>query len=290
MVDGTVPHGLDRQAYLSRKRAQQPARQSSPRRVYTILRACIRRGYFPDGHVFVENELMEQLSATRASVRTALQMLAHDGLVSRQVGDGTLIREIITSIPLGRPGPVLDQDAPRTISSELVERYTLAAPPFLAECLAVPIGAPIVMIENLIRQNGVPSSVFVSYVRPEVAANGPEPPERGDRTAPANERVLLAHLRGVEIGDADVYVEAIACDDRTGRLLGVEVGTPLLQREILLRDAAGDPVQLAFVTYRGDRTALYASGPGVAFYGDTRHGIAAHDRAGDNATTRRAHA
>jgi GntR family transcriptional regulator len=262
---------LGRQSYLAYQHARRAMRQSSPRRVYAILRSGIRRGYYPGGHVFVESELMRQLSATRAAVRTALQMLAHDGLVSRHAGGGTLLQDVITSIPIGRPGPIWERNPYRTASVERLDRNVLPASGLLAQCLQVPAGAPIVMLEYLVRQDGVASSVIVSYVHPAFAVDGPAEPVPPAVIAPDGELPLLPHLRGVEIGSADVYVEAVPCEERTSRLLGIPAGAPVLQRDILLHHPSGAPVELAFAQYRGDRSALYASGPGVAVHGDTRH-------------------
>lgn len=262
---------LDRQTYLAYQRARRVMRQSSPRRVYAILRSGIRRGYFPGDYVFVESELMRQLSATRAAVRKALQMLAHDGLVSRHSGGGTLIQDVITCIPIGRPGPIWERNPYRTASVERLDRHVLPAPGFLAQCLRVPAGAPLVMLEYLVRQDEVASSVIVSYVHPAFALEGLEEPAAPAVIGPNGELSLLPHLQGIEIGSADVYVEAVPCEERTSRLLGIPAGAPVLQRDTLLHDPSGAPIELAFAQYRGDRSALYASGPGIAIHGDTKH-------------------
>jgi DNA-binding GntR family transcriptional regulator len=61
---------------------------------YQALHAGIVSGDLSPGERLVEEELAEQLGLTRALVRTALLMLEHDGLVTRERNRGARVRRV----------------------------------------------------------------------------------------------------------------------------------------------------------------------------------------------------
>ena len=61
---------------------------------------------------------------------------------------------------------------------------------------------------------------------------------------------------GVEIAEAQETIETGLADPRDARLLGVDVGMPLLLLSRQAFDAAGTPVEWAQSRYRGDRYKL----------------------------------
>ena len=68
------------------------SRQKSTRIVHQLLRSSIKSGVLQTGDMLSEEHLITNLDSTRSSIRTALQMLADEGLVSRQRKMGTVVR------------------------------------------------------------------------------------------------------------------------------------------------------------------------------------------------------
>src|ERR1700761_6178834 len=84
--------------------------QNSPRRAYDQIRGAIRAGLIGMDHQLVEDHLTKHYPTSRTSVREALQTLAHDGLVTRQRGGGTLVSGVITQLPMENVVPVPPSD------------------------------------------------------------------------------------------------------------------------------------------------------------------------------------
>jgi GntR family transcriptional regulator len=66
----------------------------------------------------------------------------------------------------------------------------------------------------------------------------------------------LATDYGVEIAEAQETIETVLADPRDARLLGVDVGLPLLLLSRHSFDSEGTPVEWAQSRYRGDRYKL----------------------------------
>lgn len=253
---------LDRSSYLAAKREARAGRHNSPRRVYALLRSALRRGYFWQGNHLFEQDLMVQLSATRRAVREALGMLARDGILSRHSGEGTRVERWVTSVPIGYPSSLYEANPVHKATIEELDRRQIEAPEFVTSLLELPAGSPVVLREHVVLLDGEPGSVHFTYYGLHLDRSPEDtPPLALDDDAPRSERALLDYMRGIEYGELDVCVEAVVAEERTAKLLGVRPGAPVLQREILLRDPNGAPLQLSFGQFRGDRYAMYHSGP-----------------------------
>ncbi|HWK20275.1 MAG TPA: GntR family transcriptional regulator [Microbacteriaceae bacterium] len=257
-----MSHGtFDRNSYLAVKREERSDRHNSPRRVYALLRSALRRGYFWEGNHLFEQDLMAQLSATRRAVREALGMLARDGILSRHSGEGTRVERWVTSVPLGYPSSLYEANPLHKATIKELDRRQIEAPEFVTSLLQLPPESPVVLREHVVLLDGEPGSVHFTYYGAHLDRSPEEtPPLALDDNAPRSERALLDYMRGIEYGVLDVCVEAVMAEERTANLLGVRPGAPLLQREILLRDPSGTPLQLSFGQFRGDRYAMYYSG------------------------------
>ncbi len=67
---------------------------AEPDDAYERLQAAIVSGRLPPSERLVEEELVERLGLPRASVRTALLRLAHEGLVERERNRGAHVRRV----------------------------------------------------------------------------------------------------------------------------------------------------------------------------------------------------
>lgn len=248
-----------------RPRAPLQAQQTSVRRAHVLLRAGIRSGALRADDPLVEADVAEMLSTSRNAVRQALQLLVQEGLVTRGRRHGTNVVRGIVRVALdqrtdnpdrydgehdrleGQPDPLAD--VPRFVA-ELLECQVVRASPYLREQLELE-GDDVWMGEHLVIARDEPVSVCVTYT--PVAAGA---------------RHLHLQLRGAErfqarfglpFGWADDTLEAVACEGRTAKLLGVEEGSPILLRETVGHAADGRPQELTYKYNRGDRVSVFAT-------------------------------
>jgi GntR family transcriptional regulator len=66
----------------------------------------------------------------------------------------------------------------------------------------------------------------------------------------------LASAYGVQLAEAIETIETVLADPKEARLLGVDVGLPLLLLSRQAFDVSGTPVEWAQSRYRGDRYKL----------------------------------
>ncbi|MCF7550002.1 UTRA domain-containing protein [Pseudonocardia sp. WMMC193] len=131
------------------------------------------------------------------------------------------------------------------------------------EVLRGVIGSPgqrVVLIEQLGTLHGEPLYVVSSYHatdRPDVLNSGWDTLNLHGDFWTLQE--AFTELFGTEPGPAELSSQAVRCEERTARLLGLTVGAPVLLREIRLRDVAGVVRVIVYVHYRADRVVLEES-------------------------------
>jgi GntR family transcriptional regulator len=134
----------------------------------------------------------------------------------------------------------------------------------------------LLMTEQLAVLDGTPLYLRVSYLRTDVTdartlsrriheLNGLDPTP----AVPEAVQVLFAR----QYGDSWTSYESVPCERRTAEVLEVDEGSPILLREMHVRDTAGVVLDLSFTHYRGDRIVM-------------EH-VAAVDRTDDYAVVRR---
>ncbi|OLT22871.1 hypothetical protein BJF78_33115 [Pseudonocardia sp. CNS-139] len=231
-----------------------PDLQTSVRRVYTLLRAGIRSGTLAPDAQLVESEVAALMDASRNSVRRALQMLAAEGLVSREPRQGTSIVRGIVRVSLDQR-TVPDQSSALwrggngpLYRSELLECREVTPSEYVRTRLALR-SATVTMSEHLVYLLNEPVSVCLVYTPVGLAAENLQLENR-------NRACAFRHRFGVELGRHEDTVEAVACEARTGTLLGVRAGSPILLRETLAVGADGVPRELTYKYNRGDRVAV----------------------------------
>lgn len=252
----------ERAKYMSAQRKISPGLHNSPHRAYEQLRSAIRtRSGMPEGPL-VETALIKSYSVNRNTLRTALQMLASDGLLRRERRVGTVVARHVqefTDIEIvSRTGDSGDQDevvVMRDLKQSLAEfppfartRFdTDAELLFTYEQMATVDGEPLFTHSGFIPLGRDHDAFF-----DRVALMGNTPQPLGG---------AFARLFGRALADTEVDIEAIPSDPSTAALLGIEPGAPLLLREMSQRDVDGVVRQVTFTQFRGDRVALTSEVP-----------------------------
>jgi GntR family transcriptional regulator len=227
--------------------------RANPLPLYAQVKAAlqdeIERTMQPGDALPTEPELEQKYKVSRITVRRALDELASEGLILRQQGRGTFVRE-----------PGITQELPRLVSwsqqmrqaGYLPETFsteveTIEAPHEVAAMLRLAHGAQVTRVRRLRGVSGEPVCVMVNYLPdgllPDVEASG------------FVEDSLYATLAasGVRPVRAEDTVEARAATGWEAERLGISEGAPLLQVTRLTFDGDGKPLYVSVVSNRGDK-------------------------------------
>jgi GntR family transcriptional regulator len=227
---------------LYQRQRQSPDRlNNSARRTYDLLRSTL----VTTGRsmLLVERELTDALSASRNTVRAVLQQLAREGLVTREPKNGTRATGSVL-LPIDELTP---------IESRILECRLLGCPPLVRDRLRLPAGWTVLMIESLMLEDDLPLGLSVNYI-----ALGEEQSPDFDFDEGDVLHILERQL-GIRIGGSQTTVGAVAADEQTAELVGVEVGAPLIWLEDVIEDEDGQPRALSQLRLRGDRVAFSAN-------------------------------
>ena len=227
---------------LYQRQRQSPDRlNNSARRTYDLLRSTL----VTTGRsmLLVERELTDALSASRNTVRAVLQQLAREGLVTREPKNGTRATGSVL-LPIDELTP---------IESRILECRLLGCPPLVRDRLRLPAGWTVLMIESLMLEDDLPLGLSVNYI-----ALGEEQSPDFDFDEGDVLHILERQL-GIRIGGSQTTVGAVAADEQTAEIVGVEVGAPLIWLEDVIEDEDGQPRALSQLRLRGDRVAFSAN-------------------------------
>jgi GntR family transcriptional regulator len=224
---------------------------NSLRRVYDLLRSTLAAS---GGNMFlVERELTDALSASRNTVRAVLQQLAREGLVTRGPKNGTraagsLLLHINELGPLAKFGGT----SSARVKARTLECRPLGCPPLVSERLRLSTGCMVLMIEALLLQDDLPLGLSVSYI-----ALGEEQ-SPGFIVDEPDVILILERQMGVRVRGSHTTIAAVAVDEQTAELVGVEVGAPMIWLEDIIEDEDGQPRALSQLRLRSDRIAFSA--------------------------------
>ena len=214
-----------------------------------------------------ERELALQYRTSRTTVRQALAELVVEGRLLRIQGKGTFVAKPKVAQLLELASYTQGMRAHGlTPETRILDTGYVAADEELAALLGVRPASRVLRIHRLRLADGEPMSVDTSHLP---AGRFPGLQRNLDRHASLYE--ALATDYGVELAEAEETIETVLADPRDARLLGVDVGMPLLLLSRNAYDVTGLPVEWAQSRYRGDRyklvTRLHRSGyraPGIS--------------------------
>lgn len=233
-------------------RADAPLFRGSPMPRYAqladVFRQRIARNVWPPGTKLPTLEaLMGEFAVARVTVRQAMELLARDGLVSRERGRGTFVtarpqrdKRLLLETSLQALADVYRDDKPNLT---LIEEAS--ATPRLEARDGKPAPRYRFMRRVHSRQ-GEPYCVISIYLDERVFRMAPRRFRRETVVPVLLElpRVHVAHAwQTLEIGTADVDV---------ARHLGIHVNAPVAEVRRICRAADATVLYLGEVTYRGD--------------------------------------
>lgn len=182
----------------------------------------------PGDQVPTELQLIDQFQVSRTTVRRALRDLETMGLIDRQPGRGSFLKEPRMEPRLDRlTGFVEDMEALGLSASASVERIErVPAGAEVSKQLQLDPGEIVVHIQRVRLANGTPISFDDSYF----------PKELGSRIALENLEAepfysILEGKYGIALAGADYVVSATVADRRVAQLLDIPVDSPVLRVE-----------------------------------------------------------
>jgi GntR family transcriptional regulator len=206
------------------------------RQIADDLRARVDAGAFGSARVLPsESDLSAEYAASRVTVRKALEVLREEGLLAARQGFGWFVVSDPVRQSLGRLGTIEQQlaDSGATPERRIVAFGFVKAPRRAREVLGEETVLRVVRV-NL--ADGAPFAKVTVWC-PESLGSGFS---RDDL-----ERRSFLELLDVPLGGATQTIGAGACTAGDAELLGVPVGSPVLECERVTRDAEGRAVLLS---------------------------------------------
>lgn len=229
-------------------------RADRARRVADVLRQQIHADAYPDG-LPAEHDLAAEFLVSRNTIREALAVLKHEGLIDRGPKVGTHVAQrkyshgLDALLGLKETFKHLGE-----VRNEVRAAMPVTAPPSVARRLGLVPGEQAVFIERLRYLGDLPLSLDLTYLAPDIGERVLRHPlETNDVFA------LIEEVSGQRLGSASLALEAIPADAHSAASLQVPDGAALLMLERLTSLADGTPVDLEYIRMRGDRITMRGS-------------------------------
>jgi GntR family transcriptional regulator len=235
-----------------RRRPKPTHANNSVRRTYDLLRSSLP-SMGPDARL-VENELVESLSASRNTIRSVLQILAQEGLVTRRQKLGTTVTgPMVLPVDELMTVPEFLAGRPARTSGKIIDTAVIPAPKVIRDRLCLSDDALVLVLESVLMLDATPVALSLSYV-----GLPPEPGEALNAECPDAVAFLEQHLE-VCVGASSTTLGALLCDEQSAALLGISEGDAILWCEDVLYDIDGEPRALNQIKFRGDRVTMTAT-------------------------------
>lgn len=229
-------------------------RQTRYTAIADAIRPRLAAGEFPAGALLPsEAELSRDYAASRVTIRRALDVLREEGLVDSRQGFGWFVATDPLRQTLGRLGTVEGQLADDGVDSErrILEFAFVDAPPTVAEVLGT---ESVLEVRRVNLADGRPFARVTVWCPADLA---------GDLSRRDVEEASFYDLLGVGLGGASQTIAAGAASPEDAGLLGIPVGSPVLECERVTRDHDGHPVLMSVFVFPGHLTEFVVDLPRV---------------------------
>lgn len=198
-----------------------------------------------------ESELSAEFSASRVTVRRALELVRDDGLISARQGFGWIVSTEPIRQSLERLGTIESQveSSGRDAARKVIEFSFESPPPHVRHLLG---SAKVLRVQRLNLADGEPFAVVTVWC----------PAEIGEQFSMADvEQRPFYELIDVELRGATQTIGADSAEQPVADLLGVPVGSPLLRCRRVTTDLAGTPVLVSEHLFPAHRTEFVVDLP-----------------------------
>lgn len=223
-------------------------------RISSMLASRIHTAVYPPNSLLgTEVELAKAFGVSRITIRRALDALEDEGLIERHRSRGTFVSGNVRPRAAMELNGNLDDILLQTTTAGTmsVRKRKVVAPEDVAQALQVPPRTRVFRFERFrasFDDVPVPMSVVVNYLPLDVGENI-------SRTDLASESMtnLIDSNPDTRLGWGQQFVHAALADEELAESLHIEVGFPILSIERTLYAQDGRPLNLARISYRGDK-------------------------------------
>jgi GntR family transcriptional regulator len=195
-----------------------------------------------------EQELCEIFKVSRMTVRKALDILARDGLVSRENGKGTFVQKkryvenllMVTSFD----NTIKSQDS--LASAKLLEIQKVPANEQLAKKLKIQPDTEVYQIARIRYADSTPIGLQTYYL-PVAFCRGLH-----EQDLTQSIQALLTEKYGYQFVKVQTWFEAVPANEFQANCLEVSEKFPLLKKRVILFHSDGRPIEYLRVLYRSD--------------------------------------
>jgi GntR family transcriptional regulator len=219
--------------------------------VENVIIDRISDGSLPPGtRLPSEDDLVQEYTVSRTTIRAATQSLVQRGLVEIRRGKGTFVTQPkITQELTELTGFVEDMQAlGRHAKAKLLDQRVVAANQVVARQLALSQGTPVVRIQRIRLADAIPLSFDETYL----------PKQLGDKVMADNLETepifsLLEQKYRTPLVEAEYRLEAVCADPTVATALRIDVGSPIFLIERTSYSIGHRPVDYEKLHYRGDQ-------------------------------------
>lgn len=214
-----------------------------------ILKKRILDGdYQPHERLPSENELMQLFKVSRITVRQALRDLYSEGLVFSAQGKGTFVSKPKAVQDVQRLEGLGEAMTPKGYhaSARVLEVSECRAPKAVQEALRLDKGEDVVRVKRIRYLSQTPVSVDTSYFPLRIGRKFMGRDLTGDIFP------MLENQLHVQLGKADIRLEARKADADTAALLEMETGDAMMWVTRLTFNRQQQPVDFEYLAFRGD--------------------------------------
>jgi len=212
------------------------------------LRREIIRGTYPPGFKLpTELQLASDFKISVITVQRALKILDEEKLITRKRGRGTFVSELPAHLSGARSLSTLDMMFSDEFSNEteILERKVIPTPEHLSNVFSED---KVMLIQRLVKSNGVPISYTKHYIVPEYG-----------------KRISVAHLKrypmfrilseklGVSLLNVEINIEALAAPMDVSQRLEITATEPVLFFTALLYEEGGRLIDIPEIYFCGNR-------------------------------------
>jgi len=196
-----------------------------------------------------ERALAVRFETSRTTVRQALAELVIEGRLKRIQGKGTFVAQPKVAQVLQLTSYTGDlRTAGLEPDTKILDISYISADETLSRRLGINPGGRVLRIHRLRLANGEPMSIDTTHLSARRF-----PRLRRELEAHSSLYETLHNAYNVRLTDAEETIETVLATPYDAKLLGVDVGLPLLLLTRHAFDADGIPVEYAQSLYRGDR-------------------------------------
>ncbi len=215
-----------------------------------LLRTQILDGsYPPETRMPSESELGDKFQVSRITVRQALGDLQKEGLIFKIHGKGTFVAKPKAFQNVSRLQGLAESlvHLGYEVINQLHSVKLITADKRIAERLQLSDSAKVTEIKRVRLINREPVSLEISYLPQEIG----EKLQKADLITRDIFLILENDLQ-LNLGHADLAIDAVLADSELTNALGVEEGSPIMRIERLTHTDDEKPIDFEFLYYRGD--------------------------------------